>query len=55
MKKSCSNCEHFIKIKSLSGDSGICQYYDSRTKADYDKSCTKHKSKKYNRTLDKQK
>ena len=30
--KKCGNCFYFTKFKCLEGDSGLCEYYDCRTK-----------------------
>jgi hypothetical protein len=37
----------------LVGDSGLCEYFDSRTKADYGHECKFFKSIKYDRQKEK--
>ncbi len=51
--KSCGRCQYFTKRKHLVGDSGLCEYFDSRTKADYGHECKFFKSIKYDRQKEK--
>lgn len=39
-------------MKHLVGDSGLCEFFDGRTGADWGKRCKKWKGIKYNRVKD---
>ena len=45
---SCGGCQHFTKMP-LEGDSGLCEFHDSRAKVDWGHPCTDFKPLKYNR------
>lgn len=43
----CSSCKHFLKMKGLVGNSGLCTFHDARTSEDH--KCKFHKGIKFNR------
>lgn len=48
--KSCGDCRYFHKVKNLRfGNSGICDYFDTRTNEDSGKNCLVFKKIKYKR------
>lgn len=49
MIKSCGKCKFFTKMLALTGDSGLCEFYDCRTKCDDGHKCKDFKALKYNR------
>lgn len=50
--KNCGRCKSFTKMKSMSGNSGLCNLHDCRTNADYGHGCQEFKAKKFNRLID---
>ena len=49
MNNRCGGGQYFQKLKNFVGDSGLCEFYDSRTKSDYGQMCQKFKPLKYER------
>ena len=47
-KKKCGSCDNFQKAISLTGDGGLCEYYDSRTRSGNSR-CKYWKGIKYDR------
>lgn len=47
--RSCGNCDYFTKIKTLEGDSGLCDVMDCRTKSDFGHTCMSFKPMKFDR------
>ena len=48
--RSCGGCRHFTKMP-LEGDSGLCEFHDSRAKTDWGHRCKDFKSLKYDRLV----
>ena len=48
----CGACVHYLKLRQLEGNGGLCTYYDGRCDTDF-KRCVKFKRIKFHRNANK--
>lgn len=49
--RSCGSCKHFLKMKQLQGNGGLCTLKDGRTNTDYGHNCIQFKRTKFHRSI----
>lgn len=49
--QTCGGCKHFLKIKNLAGNSGLCVLFDRRTDTDRGHNCQQFKRVKFHRAI----
>lgn len=49
LMKSCGSCRWFGKMRSMKGNSGLCELFDARTSTDHGRKCPQHKRIKFDR------
>jgi hypothetical protein len=51
--KSCGGCKYFVKLVHMKNNGGLCEWFDSRTNADFGHECSAFKALKYDRLKEK--
>ena len=48
----CGSCKHFLKMKTMKGNSGLCERWDGRTNTDHGHHCKEYKRVKFHRLVE---